>query len=112
MSKKFFPDMATGFSDPRANVKICDGLKFVEVRNSHPFGANSAAAEANNDEHVQQESIGRLYRPKSHKSVCSLFRLRKTRYDRFVFDHGLVEQARRGGALSRLLTRPTVLCRL
>mmetsp|Transcript_28870 Transcript_28870/g.63219 ORF Transcript_28870/g.63219 Transcript_28870/m.63219 type:complete len:329 (-) Transcript_28870:352-1338(-) len=30
VSKKFFPEMATGFSDSRAHVKICDGLKFVE----------------------------------------------------------------------------------
>eukprot|EP00242_Pyramimonas_sp_CCMP2087_P013634 CAMPEP_0198197958 /NCGR_PEP_ID=MMETSP1445-20131203/1511_1 /TAXON_ID=36898 /ORGANISM="Pyramimonas sp., Strain CCMP2087" /LENGTH=325 /DNA_ID=CAMNT_0043867383 /DNA_START=86 /DNA_END=1060 /DNA_ORIENTATION=+ len=30
VSKKFFPGMSTGFTDPRANVQICDGLKFVE----------------------------------------------------------------------------------
>eukprot|EP00238_Polyblepharides_amylifera_P015898 CAMPEP_0196584296 /NCGR_PEP_ID=MMETSP1081-20130531/46546_1 /TAXON_ID=36882 /ORGANISM="Pyramimonas amylifera, Strain CCMP720" /LENGTH=331 /DNA_ID=CAMNT_0041905451 /DNA_START=117 /DNA_END=1112 /DNA_ORIENTATION=+ len=30
VSKQCFPQMAAGFSDPRANVKICDGLKFVE----------------------------------------------------------------------------------
>lgn len=30
MSKKFFPAMSVGFDDPRANVQICDGLKFVE----------------------------------------------------------------------------------
>lgn len=29
-SKEFLPHMARGFSDPRVNVHICDGLKFVK----------------------------------------------------------------------------------
>lgn len=29
-AKKFFPDMAVGFSDPRVTVNICDGIKFVQ----------------------------------------------------------------------------------
>lgn len=31
MSKKYFPEMAVGFSDPRVKVHICDGIKFVQV---------------------------------------------------------------------------------
>jgi spermidine synthase len=27
MSKKYFPSMAVGFSDPRVKVHICDGIK-------------------------------------------------------------------------------------
>ncbi|KAK3249843.1 ribonucleotide reductase (RNR) inhibitor [Cymbomonas tetramitiformis] len=30
VSKKFFPQMAIGFEDERVNLKICDGIKFVE----------------------------------------------------------------------------------
>lgn len=29
-SKKFFPQMAVGFSDPRVKVNVCDGIKFVQ----------------------------------------------------------------------------------
>eukprot|EP00775_Hariotina_reticulata_P013363 gene13363-13490_t len=29
-SKKYFPAMAVGFSDPRVKVHICDGIKFVQ----------------------------------------------------------------------------------
>ena len=29
MSRRFFPDLAAGFADPRAVLNICDGLKFV-----------------------------------------------------------------------------------
>lgn len=29
VSKKFLPQMAAGFDDPRSNLMICDGLKFV-----------------------------------------------------------------------------------
>jgi len=29
-SKKFFPEMALGFDDPRVKVIICDGIKFVQ----------------------------------------------------------------------------------
>jgi len=29
-SKKFFPEMALGFNDPRVKVIICDGIKFVQ----------------------------------------------------------------------------------
>lgn len=27
VSKKYFPSMAVGFSDPRVKVHICDGIK-------------------------------------------------------------------------------------
>ncbi|KIY96353.1 spermidine synthase [Monoraphidium neglectum] len=30
ISKRFFPQMAVGFSDPRVKVHICDGIKFVQ----------------------------------------------------------------------------------
>ncbi|GLC57471.1 ribonucleotide reductase (RNR) inhibitor [Pleodorina starrii] len=30
VSKRFFPEMAVGFSDPRVTLHICDGIKFVE----------------------------------------------------------------------------------
>lgn len=29
-SKKYFPELAIGFSDPRVTLHICDGIKFVE----------------------------------------------------------------------------------
>lgn len=29
-SKKFFPEMALGFDDPRVRVHITDGIKFVQ----------------------------------------------------------------------------------
>lgn len=29
VSKKFFPQVAVGFSDPRLNLKLCDGIDFV-----------------------------------------------------------------------------------
>ena len=29
VSKKFFPGMSCGFDDPRVNVNVCDGIKFV-----------------------------------------------------------------------------------
>ncbi|GAB4823386.1 hypothetical protein N2152v2_010432 [Parachlorella kessleri] len=29
-AKKFFPQMAVGFSDPRVSVHVCDGIKFVQ----------------------------------------------------------------------------------
>lgn len=29
-AKKFFPQMAVGFSDPRVSVNVCDGIKFVQ----------------------------------------------------------------------------------
>ena len=29
MSKRFLPEMAVGFADPRAEVHICDGIKYV-----------------------------------------------------------------------------------
>ena len=29
-SKKFFPQMAIGFNDPRVTLHICDGIKFVQ----------------------------------------------------------------------------------
>lgn len=29
VSKQFLPQMAAGFADPRSNLMICDGLKFV-----------------------------------------------------------------------------------
>ena len=30
VSKKYFPQMAVGFSDPRVSVHVCDGIKFVQ----------------------------------------------------------------------------------
>ena len=30
VSKKYFPQMAVGFSDPRVTVHVCDGIKFVQ----------------------------------------------------------------------------------
>jgi spermidine synthase len=30
VSKKYFPQMAVGFSDPRVSVNVCDGIKFVQ----------------------------------------------------------------------------------
>eukprot|EP00887_Chlorella_sp_A99_P006720 scaffold3.g6720.t1 len=30
VSKKYFPQMAVGFSDPRVKVHVCDGIKFVQ----------------------------------------------------------------------------------
>jgi spermidine synthase len=30
-AKKFFPQMAVGFSDPRVSVNVCDGIKFVQA---------------------------------------------------------------------------------
>ena len=30
VSKKYFPKMAVGFSDPRVSVHVCDGIKFVQ----------------------------------------------------------------------------------
>jgi len=30
VSKKYFPQMAAGFNDPRVSVHVCDGIKFVE----------------------------------------------------------------------------------
>ncbi|GLI64183.1 hypothetical protein VaNZ11_007375 [Volvox africanus] len=30
VSKRFFPEMAVGFSDPRVTLHICDGIKYVE----------------------------------------------------------------------------------
>jgi len=30
MSKKYFPQMAVGFDDPRVHLHICDGIKFVQ----------------------------------------------------------------------------------
>jgi spermidine synthase len=30
VSKKHFPQMAVGFSDPRVSVHVCDGIKFVQ----------------------------------------------------------------------------------
>lgn len=29
-AKRFFPEMAVGFTDPRVTVHICDGIKFVQ----------------------------------------------------------------------------------
>ena len=36
-AKKFFPQMAVGFSDPRVAVHVCDGIKFVQVSWAPPF---------------------------------------------------------------------------
>jgi len=30
VSKKYFPQMAVGFTDPRVSVHVCDGIKFVQ----------------------------------------------------------------------------------
>ena len=30
VSKRFFPQMASGYADPRVSVHVCDGIKFVE----------------------------------------------------------------------------------
>ena len=30
VSKKYFPKMAVGFTDPRVSVNVCDGIKFVQ----------------------------------------------------------------------------------
>ncbi len=30
VSKKYFPKMAVGFTDPRVSVHVCDGIKFVQ----------------------------------------------------------------------------------
>ncbi|KAL4459059.1 hypothetical protein ABPG75_013924 [Micractinium tetrahymenae] len=30
VSKKYFPQMAVGYSDPRVQVHVCDGIKFVQ----------------------------------------------------------------------------------
>lgn len=30
VAKKYFPQMAVGFSDPRVSVHVCDGIKFVQ----------------------------------------------------------------------------------
>lgn len=30
VSKKYFPQMAIGYSDPRVSVHVCDGIKFVQ----------------------------------------------------------------------------------
>lgn len=30
VSKKYFPQMAVGFDDPRVTVNVCDGIKFVQ----------------------------------------------------------------------------------
>lgn len=32
VSKKYFPQMAAGFADPRLKLTICDGIKFTQVR--------------------------------------------------------------------------------
>lgn len=38
-SKKFFPQMALGFSDPRVKVHITDGIKFVQETAENTYDA-------------------------------------------------------------------------
>ena len=38
-SKKFFPQMALGFSDPRVKVHITDGIKFVQESAENTYDA-------------------------------------------------------------------------
>jgi spermidine synthase len=37
VSKKFMEDMAIGFDDPRAKLRICDGVKFVEESEENTY---------------------------------------------------------------------------
>jgi len=37
VAKKFFPQMAVGFSDPRVTVHITDGIKYVQEAEGNSF---------------------------------------------------------------------------
>ena len=37
VAKKFFPQMAAGFSDPRVTVHITDGIKYVQEAEENSF---------------------------------------------------------------------------
>lgn len=39
VAKKFFPNMAVGFDDPRVTVHITDGIKYVQEAAENSFDA-------------------------------------------------------------------------
>ena len=76
-SKKFFPEMALGFSDPRVKVHITDGIKFVQEA---PEGTYDAIIVDSSDPVGPAEVLFQKVRPTKPSPPCcrqkqgSLFR--------------------------------------